>query len=179
MSAELQRPFVLHAVASPDVNGAPCRSTSLSPICAAAGGGMRLCGAAAIGSVYYSLAERTGGEEISICVDDWSMVFGPLAAAVSRTQIPCVIDLPASADPIANVSIRRPGGNALALQRVAGPDSCGMANGFFTRPNAQGMRVTLCPIACAATTASDVELRIAHDCDAQGKNDTPAPANKL
>lgn len=177
MTAALQRPFVLHAVASPNVDGQPCRSMSMSANCTPAGSGTRVCGAAAIGSVYYALAERTGGEEISICLDDWSMVFGPLAAAVSRTQIPCVIDVPAGEDAIANVSVRRASGSALPIEQVSGPDSCGAADAFYMTPGPQGMRVSLCPAACAATSAADVELRIAHSC--QGKNETPAPANRL
>jgi hypothetical protein len=178
MTDALQRSFVLHAVASQDVDGQPCRSTSSSSSCIAAGGGARLCGAAAIGRVYYDLAARTGGEEISICLDDWSMVFGPLAAAVSRTQIPCVIDVSANGEAITDVSVRRANGSALAIKQVSGPNGCGTADAFYMTRLPQGMRVSLGPAACAATSAADVELRIAHTCD-QGRNDTPAPANKL
>ena len=102
-------------------------------------------------------------------------VFGPLAAAVSRTQIPCVIDVPAGEDAIANVSVRRAAGSALPIKQVSGPDSCGMADAFYMTRGPQGMRVSLCPAACAATSAADVELRIAHTC--QGLSRAPGPSS--
>jgi hypothetical protein len=165
MRGRLDRPFIVHAVASPNVDGAPCRNTSAT--CAdAAGRGSALCGAAAIGTQYYALAEELGGEEISICVDDWSQVFGPLLEAVGPTAIPCIIDLPAGAPLDAQVTLRQPGGPLLQLDQVVSEDACGRRRAFYFAPHAVQPQLTLCAAACGSTTGMGVELRVATGCSA-------------
>jgi hypothetical protein len=167
LDRRLSRPYTVHAVASPDVGGEPCRPARQSQACENAGMRARaVCGAAAIGRQYYALAEQTGGEEISICVDDWREVFGPLLEAVTPTAIPCTIDLgPMLELPTTSVELRR-GEARQGLTQVAGPLGCeGQRGGYYFVDRAEGPQLTLCPQACAATMADDAELIVSTYCD--------------
>jgi hypothetical protein len=165
MRAHLARSFIVHAVASPNVDGAPCRNTTAT-CTAAAGPKSALCGAAAIGTQYYALAEELGGEEISICVDDWSQVFGPLLDAVGPTAIPCIIDLPDGAPLDVQVTLRQPGVPLLQLDQVVSEDACGRRRAFYFVEHAVQPQLTLCPAACGSTTGVGVEMRVATGCSA-------------
>jgi hypothetical protein len=166
MDRALQRPYVVHAVASPDVAGAPCRSETPSPDCQERGErAPQLCGAAAIGREYYTLADQLGGEKISICVDDWRDVFGPLLEAVTPTDIPCTIELgPVSPSAPARVELRR-GAIVRALPQVADEAACGRVGEFYYIEQPDGLQLVLCPVACDVTTQVEVELSIQVDCD--------------
>jgi hypothetical protein len=166
MDRLVRRPYVVHAVASPDVDGQPCRTENAGDGCANAGRRFgAMCGASAIGREYYELARELDGEEINVCTQDWSKVFGPLLEAVTPTEIPCSIDLEASFQLDTTQVALRTGESAERLALVAGPDACG------TRPRAyyyvdrqEGPQLTLCPRACEATQTDGVELDIATNC---------------
>jgi hypothetical protein len=163
MDAELGRPFVVHAVASPDVDGAPCRDANATGACTG-DGRQASCGAAAIGREYYALAERLGGQEISICVDDWRKVFGPLLEAVGRTEVPCIVDLTEPVLPDTQVTLLRPGAANVRLNEVARAAQCGQERAYYILEQALATRLVLCPVACGSTTVEDVELRITIGC---------------
>jgi hypothetical protein len=166
MDRLLRRPYVVHAVASPDVNGQPCRSENATEQCANAGrraGSM--CGASAIGREYYELASELGGEEISICMEDWGKVFGPLLEAVTPTTIPCSIDLDSSFQLDETQVALRTGDSAQVLALVAGPMACSTrTQAYYYGEGEAGPQVTLCPQTCAATLIDGVELDIATNC---------------
>jgi hypothetical protein len=165
MLAGIGHPFVVHAIASPDVDGMPCQKPSDADGCTTALGRSRgRCGAAAIGKQYYALAEQSGGEEISICVDDFAQVFGPLLEAVGRTEIPCIIDLSAADSSDTQVTLSRPGATAATLTEVESAARCGDSQGFYYTPNTLLPRIELCPAACGGTTNVDAELRVSVDC---------------
>jgi hypothetical protein len=170
MNMRLGRSFALHAVASPDVDGQPCIDENASCDGANPQLGHRSCGAAAIGRAYYSLAERTGGEEISICVADWSEVFGPLLAAVGRSEIPCVVDVPARQKDETRVSLHPGSANSLELQRVDAAAQCGPQPAYYFDAQAglpsgsDAARLVLCPAACTLTRTPDVELQVVPGC---------------
>lgn len=58
------------------------------------GGGQECAGAINPAPQYYSLARATGGLAQSICTTDWSDIFDELTAQVSRSALPCAIDIP-------------------------------------------------------------------------------------
>jgi hypothetical protein len=162
MMAQLGRSFVLHAVASPDVDGSPCLDERASDACASLEGRLRAtCGAAAIGEQYYTLADELGGEEISICVDDWGKVFGPLLEAVGRTEIPCTVPLGNVSAADVSVSLQLPGEMLPQLHDVGSARACSDSSGYYFLDG----QVTLCPAACEATALEDIELRVSVDCD--------------
>jgi hypothetical protein len=165
MRASLGRAFVVHAVASPNVDGSPCRSDS--PQCANVATTSRaLCGAAAIGTQYYALAEQTAGLEISICEDDWSKIFGPLLDAVGSTAIPCTIQLSQAPSSDTQVTLRDAMGAELQLPRVRNSAACAQQRGYYIVTQGAQSQVALCPVACNSTTLTGVELRVAQDCTA-------------
>lgn len=166
INVALERPFVLHSVASPDVDGAPCRNSDVSCEGADPRQSARRCGAASIGREYAKLAQRSGGEEISICVSDWSLVFGPLLSAVGRREIPCQIEIPARERQETEVTLRPRGVSALGLLRVESERQCGQLAAFYfvTRAATEVAQLVLCPAACTLTRTPEVELRIVPGC---------------
>jgi hypothetical protein len=157
----------VHAVASPDVNGQPCRTENSTPQCENAGARAgAVCGASAIGHEYWELASELGGEEISVCTKDWSKVFGPLLDAVTPTEIPCTIEFGRELDLGATRVSLKVGETAAPLTLVAGPMACGVdASAFYYSDRPEGVQLTLCPAACGATRGAGVELEIATNCE--------------
>ena len=91
------RVFTQHAVASPDANGLPCVSESQSwnPLCAFPIPIPAVCGALQVGRAYNSLATSTGGEQLSVCKDDWGDVFAALQQSViEAVPLPCTFLMP-------------------------------------------------------------------------------------
>jgi hypothetical protein len=87
MEQRAGKKFIFHAIASEDVDGFACVGACGLPI---------VCGGFAPGRQYYALADATGGEKISICISDWSQVFGPLQRAVIESApLPCDYAIPA------------------------------------------------------------------------------------
>ena len=163
----LGRPYTVHAVASPDVGGQPCISERASAQCMNPTDRTRaVCGAAAIGRQYLELAEQSGGEEISVCVDDWREVFGPLLEAVTPTAIPCTIDFDESAALDATRVEILLGLGMFRLLQVAGPRACNaVPEGYYFVDGTTGTQLSLCPAACAATTGESVTLVVSTYCD--------------
>jgi hypothetical protein len=168
MDALVGRPYVVHAVASPDVNGQPCRSEAAAATPACKDAGPRtgsICGASAVGREYYALASALGGEEISVCTQDWSKVFGPLLEAVTPTEIPCTIEYGTELDLETTRVALKFEESADLLPLVAGPMACGSRPAaFYYEDRPEGVQLTLCPDACGATRREGVELEIITNC---------------
>ena len=111
---------MFHAIASEDVKGS--LRGRLRPA---------MCAAASRRAAVYALADATGGERISICVSDWSMVFGPLQRAVIESApLPCDYAIPvppngASLDPNqVNFEFVAPATPAKTFPRARQMDAC-------------------------------------------------------
>jgi hypothetical protein len=161
------RPYVVHAVASPDVDGQPCRTENASQQCRNAGPRAgSVCGASAIGREYWKLADELHGVEISVCTQDWSEVFGPLLEAVTPTDIPCSIDLEQDIALEATQVALRIGKTKQPLTLVAGVTGCDTRSAaYYYFERAEGPQLRLCPGVCTATRAHGIELEIATHCE--------------
>lgn len=163
MDAALDRPYTFHAVASPDVSGQPCRSQTPSEECSLTER-PQLCGAAAVGAQYMTLARDLGGEQISICIDDWREVFGPLLEAVTPIEIPCSVALRSAGTTHAEqVELVREA-SAQRLEAVPNALACGQKRAFYIELGEGTRTLTLCPAACGATSLTGAELHIRTDC---------------
>jgi len=165
LEQRLERPYTVHAVASPDVGGQPCLSERPTQQCLEGGERARaICGAAAIGRAYLELAEQSGGEQISICIDDWREVFGPLLEAVTPVEIPCSIELRSARAPRPEqVELIREA-SAQRLETVPNAAACGPLRAFYIEVGEGTRTLTLCPAACGATNLVGAELHIRTDC---------------
>jgi hypothetical protein len=167
MDRLVRRPYIVHAVASPDVGGQPCRRENANEQCLNSGRRAgATCGASAIGREYWELASELGGEEISVCMQDWGKVFGPLLEAVTPTEIPCAIDLaPDSALEATQVALRI-GEAAQSLTLVAGALACDTRPAaFYYLDREEGPQLILCPTVCEAAHADGVTLDITTHCE--------------
>ncbi|HMI93100.1 MAG TPA: hypothetical protein VK509_17135 [Polyangiales bacterium] len=143
------KPFMFHAIASESVDGLPCVGACGLPI---------VCGGFAPGEQYYALAEMTGGQKISICTADWSMVFGPLQdAVIESVPLPC--DYPIPEPPAgetldaAKVNLEFVAPNASAPElfpHAAAEDQCGDNRAWFYDDPRQPKLIRMCPSACDA-----------------------------
>jgi hypothetical protein len=146
MEALAGKSFTFHAIASEDVNGLPCVGACGLPV---------ICGGSAPGRQYYALADATGGERISICIADWSMVFGPLQSAViASAPLPCDYPLPvppagSNLDPNKlNFEYAAPASERATFPRADGLSACAdKAAWFYDDPGAP-TRIQMCPAAC-------------------------------
>jgi len=143
------KPFIFHAIASESVGGLPCVGACGLPL---------VCGGFAPGEQYYALADMTGGQKISICTADWSMVFGPLQdAVIESVPLPCDYPIPAppagetlDAEKV-NLEFVAPSGGAPELfPRAAGEDQCGDNRAWFYDDPRQPKLIRMCPSACTA-----------------------------
>lgn len=146
MEQRAGKSFTFHAIASEDVNGLPCVGACGLPV---------VCGGAAPGRQYYALAEATGGQRISICVADWSMVFGPLQAAViASAPLPCDYAVPeppagSSVDPNkVNLEYSMPGVERTTFPRAGGMADCADQPAWFYDDPSAPKRINMCPAAC-------------------------------
>jgi hypothetical protein len=153
------RAFTQHAVASPDVDGLPCISKAQlwNPLCVAPI--PAICGATAIGKAYYTLADDTGGEKLSICEDDWSEVFLKLKEAViAAVPLPCSYPLAAAStdkfdtDKVAIVYTPA-GGDDQEFPLATDMGQCGDKVGWYYDDPAKPTTVVLCPKACESVAA--------------------------
>ena len=148
MEKRLGRPFVLHAIASPDEDGRPCANASC--------GGVWLplaCGAVAVGDNYNKLAVATEGEKISICTDDWSEIVRRLSTAVIASALPCAYPLADATrdgfDPARVQVVYTPeGGSDREFPKATSRSSCGTQAGWFYDDAQAPTSVELCPAAC-------------------------------
>lgn len=155
MEGLLGHGFIQHAVASESINGQPCSGGLCFGIpgipCIPIGGG-----AANVGAQYYALADQTGGQKISICESDWSMVFGPLQdAVVASVPLPCNFAIPAAPSGMTfdmdNVHFERlaPGQTSgVELPRAQTLNDCGTGSGWYYDDNSAPAEILLCPAAC-------------------------------
>lgn len=146
MEALVGKPFLFHAIASEDINGLGCAGACGIPL---------LCGASRPGREYYALADATGGEKISICTSDWSLVFGPLQQAVIRSApLPCDYALPAppagsSLDPMrVNVEVVSATAAIETLPNVVDAQACGTEAAWYYDDRTLPTRINMCPSAC-------------------------------
>jgi hypothetical protein len=130
-----------------------------------------VCGGFAPGVQYYWLADQTGGQKISICIADWSMVFGPLQEAViASAPLPCNYPVPpppggSSFDENkVNLEFTATGAMAAAVfPRAADEAGCGSELAWFYPPEGP-TELRLCPEACSAAMAGGT-IEIALGCD--------------
>lgn len=159
MGRLVNKPFFFHAIASEDVNGLGCIGACGLPI---------VCGAFAPGRQYYALADATGGEKISICTADWSMVFEPLQKAViEAAPLPCEYEIPAppsgsALDPDrVNIEVVTSSAQARTLPRAAGKDACGTEIAWYYDDPEAPSRISMCPSACDAISGGgSVQIKL-------------------
>jgi len=158
MEATLGKSFTQHAIASESTDG----GFTLLSAC---------LGAFSPGTEYYALADSTGGQAISICTQDWSMVFGPLREAViASAPLPCSFPIPPpppgqNLDPsLVNVDYTSADGAMDRLTRTAGADACADANAWYYDNDAAPSAVELCPAACERISAGG-NVDIAFGCE--------------
>ena len=165
MKRALGRDFTVHAIASESVNGRPCAN----PAC----GGIPIplvCGAAAPGVAYTDAAARTGGESLSICVDDWTDVFTRLESAViGSAPLPCTYPLSAASgdafDPSrVQVVYTDERGRDEPLPRATSAASCGSQRAFHYDDATRPTELVLCPAACTAVQRGG-SMDIAFGCE--------------
>lgn len=159
MGRLVNKPFFFHAIASEDVNGLGCIGACGLPL---------VCGAFAPGRQYYALADATGGEKISICTADWSMVFEPLQKAViEAAPLPCEYAIPAppsgsALDPNrVNIEVVTSSAAARTLPRASGKDACGSEIAWYYDDPAAPSRISMCPSACDAISGGgSVQIKL-------------------
>jgi hypothetical protein len=171
MEAKLGHPFFLHAIASEDVgSGEPCMAKNCQQDQGACGGipSLNPCKASQPGLVYYDLAKQTGGEEISICEDDWSNVFARLETAVlASSALPCRFNLPTPPTGssletnLVRIDYTPAGQPQEALPRAKGASECGTSRGWHYNDPAAPSEILLCPAACeAAKTGGALDIAL-------------------
>jgi hypothetical protein len=159
MMTKAGKSFVFHAIASEDVGGLGCIGACGLPL---------VCGAFAPGNQYYALADATGGEKISICTSDWSMVFGPLQqAVVESAPLPCEYDIPApptgsSLDPSrVNIEVVTMSAEPRTLPRAADKAACGTEVAWYYDDAKAPTRINMCPSACDAISGGgSVQIKL-------------------
>jgi hypothetical protein len=160
--------FTQHAIASPSVNGLPCISESQAwnPLCAFPI--PAICAALAVGRTYNTLAEQTGGEQLSVCKDDWGDLFATLKESViAATPLPCNFLLPKQMKKIdpEKVSMFYTTGSdpELEVPRAADVRQCEDRVGWYYDDPFAPTVVQLCPAACE-TVAAGGSVEIAFGC---------------
>jgi hypothetical protein len=117
-----------------------------------------LSSAAAPGVTYYELAGLTDGVSQSICLDDWTPVFGSLRdAVVESAPLPCNYEIPPAPSGMVfdrekvNVKYTPAGMDPDSVQpfgRVADAAACGDSDGWYFDAAAAPTEVLLCPSLC-------------------------------
>lgn len=143
MSTLLGREYTFHAIASEDL-----------------GGGTECDGAAAVGAQYWQLAMETGGEQISICTTDWTLVFDRLLTAILEdAPLPCAFDVPMAPDGTGidptrvNVIYTAADGSSSTIPFVmGGAAACAGPGWYYDNPAAPTL-ISLCGASCAVVGA--------------------------
>jgi hypothetical protein len=151
--------FMFHAIASEDVNGFACVGECGLPI---------VCGGFAPGRQYYALADATGGQKISICISDWSQVFGPLQKAVIESApLPCDYAIPApppgeSLDPNrVNLDFSAPSAPKKTFPRAPAQSACADQVAWFYDDPAAPTQIRMCPAGCQAISGGGtIEIKL-------------------
>jgi hypothetical protein len=159
MQALLHKTFYLHAIASEDVGGGlPCMGDADSCLLGLTIPGV--CGATAPGVTYYELAKNTGGLTVSVCITDWSQVFGPLKqVVVESVPLPCnyLIPPPPSggsldADKV-NVKYLDSAGGEQLFAKAGAFEACADNLAWYYDNADSPKEVLLCQKACDAVAA--------------------------
>ncbi|MDH5676117.1 MAG: hypothetical protein OEZ06_28600 [Myxococcales bacterium] len=154
--------FYFHSIASEDAPGG----------CIGACGLPVICGAFAPGFEYYALSDLTGGEKISICVADWSQVFGPLKQAViASAPLPCDYPIPPppsgeTLDPaLVNMEFTvQDATDAMVVPRAGDDGECAANVAWFYDDPTTPTEIRLCPAACELAKAGGT-VEIAFGCE--------------
>ncbi|MFT3927860.1 MAG: hypothetical protein QM778_35360 [Myxococcales bacterium] len=160
MEKLLGHKFTQHAIASEDFMGTACYSEAIGcPVIPGVPPIPAVCGAAAIGKRYYSLAMMTGGKTMSICKADWQPVFADLKnAVIDAVPLPCDYPLADAKgdDPIDPQKVQivySNNGKDSEFPRAKTRDACADKEGwYYDNPDAPAV-ISLCPSACAAVQA--------------------------
>jgi len=110
--------------------------------------------AAAIGTVYQTLVQQTGGVSGDLCLQDFKPVFDKLATAVvAGSKIACDVEMPKppsgkSINPYqVTVEVVPATGVAQKVPHVDGSAQCGNGGWYFDN-NTSPTRIILCPATC-------------------------------
>ncbi len=117
--------------------------------------------AAATGNQYWALAASTGGARLSICAEDWTVLFNDLLAIVAApTRIPCRFEIPPPPDGMSfdrdrvNVVFTPgTGGDPVTFPRAT--DGCASGRGWVYDDDAAPTQIILCPTECGTVEADD------------------------
>lgn len=149
MEAKLGHEFYFHAIVADGKNG---------------------CLGAAVGTQYLELADATGGQKLSMCEADWSVLFDKLEAAViASAPLPCDFEIPAapagSAFDAEAVQLVFEGADKKKgeFPRASTEDKCGTESAWFYDDPEAPKRVELCPAACTLVKAGG-RIDIAFGC---------------
>lgn len=119
------------------------------------------------GDEYWSIASMTGGQQISICTEDWSGAFSTLLASIAVPRpIPCEFDIPEPPEGMefdrrrVNVDYTPGAGGARERFPFVGTDdgaSCpaGGADGWYYDDPVNPTRIILCPSTCSRTSSDE------------------------
>lgn len=159
MQALLHKSFYLHAIASEDVGGGlPCMGAPESCLLGLTIPGV--CGAFAPGLTYYELAKNTGGLTVSVCITDWSEVFGPLKELVVHSvPLPCNYLIPSPPDGArldatkVNVKHLDPVGGERLFVKADAFEACAGNLAWYYDNSSSPKEVLLCQKACDAVAA--------------------------
>jgi hypothetical protein len=132
--------------------------------------GQNLCIGAAVGTQYLMLADMTMGQKLSLCEQDWSVLFKKLEEAVAASApLPCDFDVPAPPTGqtfdkgAVSVVYTAPGGQAAPFPRALTEASCGDKQGWHYDNPDQPKRIQFCPAACTQVRTGG-KISIAFGC---------------
>jgi hypothetical protein len=159
MEQRAGKKFMFHAIASEDVDGFACVGACGLPI---------VCGGFAPGRQYYALADTTGGQKISICVSDWSQVFGPLQKAVIESApLPCEYAIPApppgeALDPNkVNLEFSAPALAKKTFPRAPAQTACADQVAWYYDDPGAPKQIHMCPAGCQAISGGGtIEIKL-------------------
>ncbi|MEM7607410.1 MAG: hypothetical protein AAF411_18820 [Myxococcota bacterium] len=170
MQGNLGRSFRFHSIASP-----PGSTHSFGPF-----GMMDGCEgpngeAADNGEIYWRLSELTGGLRLSICSEDWTLLFNDLTRAISVPQsLPCSYTIPpppageAFDRNLVNVEYTPGTGGATQLIPGAGTfENCTGEGWYYDGGTEEApARVELCPASCGRVEGdADGRIDITFGCE--------------
>jgi len=151
ISGKLGKPYTFHAIAS---DGDVCPS------------GM------AEGRRYFTLANRTGGLQLSICTADWTAIFDSLRDHITAmAPLPCNFALPdPPADSVLDYSRGQldyldAAGLPHAVPRVLSAGACSGQGWHYDNARSPAA-IVLCPDSCDTVTLLGGRVEISFDCDA-------------
>ncbi len=165
---QLGHPFFYHSIASESVNGGPC-PCGVPFVCVGGMAGQNV--ATAPGLEHYALSDMTSGLKVSICVPDWSAVFGPLKdAVITSVPLPCSFVIPPPPTGVeldkdrVNFEYTGSSGTAMAWPRANQPQDCGTQIGWYYDDPAAPSTIELCPSGCDAVSGGG-KISIVFGCE--------------